>query len=140
LTATVIPLAPGATLGETAVAFLGRRDLDPDTLRSYAQTMTRLRRELGDATPVSGLTAEMVAGAVSAAWPQAAARTWNRHRSAIRSFTAWAASPGRCWVTTDLAALLDRRPEATDRTRAINRREIDALWQRRDIPLREKTL
>ena len=33
-----------------------------------------------------------------------AARTWNRHRSALRSFTAWAASPGRGWVAADLAA------------------------------------
>ena len=42
--------------------------------------MTRLRRELGDATPVSALTADVVAAAVTAAWGQAAARTWNRHR------------------------------------------------------------
>jgi integrase len=140
VTAAVIPLAPGITLGEAAAAFLGRRDLDPDTLRSYAQTMTRLRRELGDATPVSALTAQVVAAAASAAWPSAAARTWNRHRSAIRSFTAWAASPGRGWVTADLAALLERRPETADRTRALPRPEIEALWQRRDVPLREKTL
>jgi integrase len=140
VTAAVIPLAPGATLGEAATAFLGRRDLDPDTLRSYAQTMTRLRRELGDATPVSALTAQVVAAAASAAWLSAAARTWNRHRSAIRSFTAWAASPGRGWVTADLAALLERRPETADRTRALPRPEIEALWRRRDVPLREKTL
>jgi integrase len=138
--AAVIPLAHGATLGEAAVAFLARRDLDPDTLRSYAQTMTRLRRELGDATPVSTLTADAVAEMVSAAWGQAAARTWNRHRSAIRSFSAWAASPGRGWLTADLAALLERRPETRDRTRAISRPAIAALWDRRDVPLREKTL
>jgi len=137
---TVIPLAPGLSLGQAAAAFLARRDLDPGTRRSYAQTMTRLRRDLGDATPVSGLSADTVAPAFSAAWGQAAARTWNGHRSAIRSFSAWAASPGHSWVTTDLAALLERRAETTDRTRALSRPAIEALWERRDIPLREKAL
>jgi integrase len=121
--ATVIPLGGGISLGEAATAFLARRDLDADTLRSYAQTMTVLRRELGEHTPVA-----------------AAARTWNRHRAAIRSFSSWAAGPGRGYLTADLAADLDRRPEPADRTRALSRHQIDALWDRRDIPLREKTL
>jgi integrase len=139
VTAVVIPLAADTTLSEAAAAFLARRDLAPDTLRSYAQTMTRLRRELGDATPASALTAGMVAAAVTAAWEQAA-RTWNRHRSAIRSFSVSAARPGRGWVTADLAALLERRPETRDRTSALSRPAVQALWDRRDVPLREKTL
>ncbi|TDD82519.1 hypothetical protein E1293_16550 [Actinomadura darangshiensis] len=44
-----------------------------------------------------------------AAWDGAAARTWNRHRSALRSFTAWAARRG--WDPGDLAAGIERRPE-----------------------------
>jgi integrase len=38
------------------------------------------------------------------------------------------------------AALLERRPETRDRTRAIARPAVEALWDRRGIPLREKTL
>jgi integrase len=68
------------------------------------------------------------------------ARTWNRHRSAVRSFTAWAAGPGRGWVTADLAALVERRPETRDKTRAIARHEVEELLDRRGVPLREKTL
>ena len=139
VTATVVPLAPGTTLGEAAAAFLVRRDLDGDTLRSYAQTMTGLRRQLGEDTPLAELTAASVAAAAAAAWGQVAARTWNRHRSAIRSFTTWASSPGRGYLTCDLAALVDRRPETTDRTRTLSRPVVEALWERRDIPLREKT-
>ncbi len=41
MTAAVLPLAPGPPLGQVADAFLGRPGLDPDTRRSYAQTMTR---------------------------------------------------------------------------------------------------
>jgi integrase len=138
--AAVIPLASAITVGEAAAAFLARRDLDPDTLRSYNQTMTVLRRELGENTPAATLTAGQVTAAAGAAWGQAAARTWNRHRAAIRSFSVWAAGPGRGYLTGDLAVSLDRRPESADRTRAISRHQINALWDRRDIPLREKTL
>lgn len=138
--AAVVPLGSGASLGEATAAFLTRRDLDGDTLRSYAQTMTVLRRELGEHTPVAALTGEQVAAAASKAWEHVAARTWNRHRAAIRSFSTWAAGPGRGYLTADLAAGLDRRPEPADRTRALSRHQIDALWDRRDIPLREKTL
>jgi hypothetical protein len=35
-------------LGKAVGTFLARRDLNADTVRSYAQTMTQLRRELGD--------------------------------------------------------------------------------------------
>ncbi|MFD0888237.1 tyrosine-type recombinase/integrase, partial [Streptosporangium algeriense] len=66
--------------------------------------------------------------------------TWNRHRAALRSFTAWASGPARGWVRDDLAALIDRRPEVQDRTRAIDRHQIEDLWERRDVPVREKTL
>lgn len=138
MNATVVALAPGPTLGHAAEAFLGRRDLDADTLRSYGQTLRRLRAELGEDTPLSELTAEQVAVAVEQAWAAAAARTVNRHRAALRSFTAWAA--GRGWITTDLAGRIDRRPTTEDRTRTIDRRVIAALWGRRDLGLREKTL
>lgn len=92
--AAVITLSGGPPLGDAADMLLARRDLDPDTLRSYAQTMTRLRRELGDGATVAELTAGQLAAVFAAAWDQAAARTWNRHRSAARSFTAWAARRG----------------------------------------------
>ena len=62
------------------------------------------------------LTAEQTAAVFTAAWDSAAARTWNRHRSTLRSFTAWAATHG--WITADLAALLEYRPPTRDRTRA----------------------
>jgi integrase len=140
VTAAVLPLAAGPTLGQAAAAFLARRGLDPDTVRSYAQTMTRLCREVGDSRPLAELAPEHVADAFAAAWDGAAARTWNRHRAALRSFTAWASGPGRGWVTSDLAALLERRPEIRDRTRALARPAVQALWERRDVPLREKTL
>jgi integrase len=138
-TASVIPITAGPSLGEAAAAFAARRDLDADTRRSYGQTMTRLRRDLGDATLLTAVGPADVAAVFAAAWDGAAARTWNRHRSAVRSFAAWAAGSGRGWVTADLAALLERRPETRDKTRALARHEVGALLDRRDA-LRDKTL
>ncbi|WP_275413062.1 site-specific integrase [Planotetraspora thailandica] len=72
-------------------AFLSRPGLNAETVRSHGQTLTRLRRHLGDDTPLPKVTAAQVAEAFAAAWGEAASATWNRHRAAIRSFFAWAA-------------------------------------------------
>jgi site-specific recombinase XerD len=133
----VVPLAAAVTLGEAADQFLARRDLDADTLR-YGQMLRRLRRELGDTVPLAQLTADQIAAVFTASWDEAAPRTWNRHRSALRSFTTWAA--GRGQVTTDVTALIERRPEKRDRTRAIDRHTVDALLTDPNVPLRDKTL
>ncbi|WP_436757795.1 sigma-70 family RNA polymerase sigma factor [Streptosporangium sp. V21-05] len=82
------------TLAEAATAFLARDDLDAATVRSYRQTMNRLRRDLGDDIPLPDVTAARVAEIFGAAWGDAAPATWNRHRGAVRSFSAWAAAEG----------------------------------------------
>lgn len=125
--------APGPALGPAADGFLGRADLDAATVRSYGQTLRRLRLDLGDGTPLSRLTPEEVARVCSAAWGTAAARTWNRHRSAVRSFGAWAGLEG-------LAAGLERRTEPLPRSCALDPVQLDALWQDPEVPLRERTL
>ncbi|WP_327591096.1 site-specific integrase [Nonomuraea sp. NBC_00507] len=135
--AKVLPLTGGPALADAATTFLNRRDLDADTLRSYRQTLTCLRTELGDGALLTDLTAEQTTAVFTAAWGNAAARTWNRHRSALRSFTTWATAR---WSMTDLTALVERRRENSDGTKVIDRHLIEALWQRRDLPLRDKTL
>ncbi|MFI7135783.1 hypothetical protein ACIBQ1_59770 [Nonomuraea sp. NPDC050153] len=125
--AQILPLTGDPTLAEAATAFLNRRDLDAGTLRSYRRTLTRLRTGLGDGVLLTDLTVEKTAVVFTAAWGNAAPRTWNRHRSAR-------------WSMTDLAALVERRRENTDATKVIDRHLIEALWQRRDLPLREKAL
>src|SRR5262249_26432546 len=51
----------------------------------------------------------------------------------VRSFGAWAS-------LQHLAAGLDRRAETRTRTQAIGASQLDALWRRADLPLRERTL
>src|SRR6266540_585820 len=129
--ATELPASEpaGPTLGAAVRLFLGR---DVATRRSYGQTLHRLGRALGEQLPLDAATPDRIARAFEVAWGQAAARTWNRHRSAVRSFAGWA---GR----SDLATGLDRRPEAGGGTESIAPAGLEALW-RLDLPLRERTL
>ncbi|MCC5580144.1 sigma-70 family RNA polymerase sigma factor [Microtetraspora sp. AC03309] len=124
--------SPGATLGQAARDFLARDDLDAVTIRSYGQTLRRMCLTLGEHMPLASLTAEQVARVFATAWDEAAATTWNRHRSAVRSFGAWA--------SMDLATGLDRRAETRPRAETIGSAQLDALWNRPDLPLRERTL
>ena len=62
----------------------------PGRLRRDPRPPDRARRR---PRPVAALTPEDYA-AVMARWGGAAAATWNRHLSALASFTAWAAAPG----------------------------------------------
>lgn len=130
--------ATAVSLKEAAEAFLARRDLDGDTIRSYAQTIRWLLREFGGDVPLHRMTAERIAVVFTAAWDEAAARTWNRHRAALRSLTIWAVRRG--WDMGDLAACIERRPEPRGRTRVIDRQIIADLLERREVPPRERVL
>ena len=78
------------------------------------------------------MTAERVSRVFAVAWGTAAARTWNRHRAAVRSFSAWAS-------LADLSAELDRRPEIREQRPSIGAPQLDAFWDHPDAALREKT-
>ncbi|MFD0885763.1 hypothetical protein ACFQ08_14525, partial [Streptosporangium algeriense] len=60
MAAQIVPL-PAVTLVQAAGQFLARRDLDADTIRSYGQTLRRLRHDLGDDTALSLLTPDQAA-------------------------------------------------------------------------------
>ncbi|MGW6541063.1 RNA polymerase sigma factor [Streptomyces sp. NPDC055051] len=133
ITPTGAPSLP--TLAQAAHDFLRRDDLDTATLHSYGQTLRRLCLTLGGQLPLTALTADQVSQTFATAWAGAAASTWNRHRSAVRSFSTWAS-------LGDLTAGLERRPDARPRpgSRALTRPQLDALFSRNDLPLREQTL
>jgi integrase len=132
--AAALPVAAtSGTLGQAAAEFLRRDDLDAGTLRSYGQTLRRLRLALGDGVPLAELTAERVAAVCTTAWGSAADRTWNRHRAAVRSFGTWAG-------LADLAAGLARRVESRVRAPSVDAALVDGLLGRGHVALRERTL
>jgi RNA polymerase sigma factor (sigma-70 family) len=85
------PPSTGPLLGAAVDEFVA--GLSAATARAYGQTLLRVRRALGDRLPLSALTAQRVAGVFATTWSAASARSWNRHRAAVRSFASWAGLP-----------------------------------------------
>jgi site-specific recombinase XerD len=130
----VVPLTTtGRLLGEVAAAFLAQPDLAASTRRSYQQTLGRLEHELGTDQPLASLTA-----VVTGAWAGRSPATWNRHVATVRSFFGFCRR--RRWLVDDLTVDLERRPEPADRTKAISLPDLERLWRRDDVGVREKAL
>jgi site-specific recombinase XerD len=135
----VVPLtSSGQTLAAAAAAFLAQPSLARSTRRSYDQTLTRLVTDLGGDRPLSTLTVEAVTVAVTTAWGGRAPATWNRQVATVRSFLGFCRR--RHWLVDDLSLDLERRPEPADRTKAIPLPELERLWRREDVGVREKAL
>ena len=116
---------------------LGRRRAAPTSLRVYRQALEPLASELGPSRPLGSIEAEHLEHAARQAWGELGPATWNRNLAALRSFLRWGRheqlleGPGR---------YLPRRREPADRTRAINHAQLERLWSRESVPLREKAL
>ena len=94
--------------------------------------------ELSGERPLSMLTRDGVTVAVTTAWGGRAPATWNRHVATIRSFLGFC--QGRRWLAEGIAIDLERRPEPADSTKAIPLAELERLWRREDVKVREKAL
>lgn len=132
----VIAIRTGITVRQASDAFLARSTA-PTTRRSYEQTMTRLAAGHGDEF-VSALDGATLDAFTTAAWGSCAPATWNRHVATLRSFTGFARRNG--WLAEDPAAVLERRKEREDRTKAIARSSLERLFRREDVSVREKCL
>jgi integrase len=132
----VAELAP--SLQEAVDAFLAQPDLAPGSRRSYAQTTGRLLRAFGPEQLLGELVPAAVSATVDQAWGRRAPRTWNRHLSALGSFVAFCRRRG--WPVQDLVAGLDRRREKADNTRVLSFLELERLWSRESVGLRERCL
>jgi integrase len=124
--------------GAGPAAFLAQPNLAASTRRSYQQTLGRLEREFGADQSLTTLTTEQMTAAITGTWAGRAPATWNRHVATVRSFFGFCRR--RRWLIEDLTVDLERRPEPADRTKAIPLAELERLWRREDIGVREKAL
>ncbi|WP_308168100.1 tyrosine-type recombinase/integrase [Nonomuraea sp. NEAU-A123] len=107
------------------------------TRAGYAETLARLTVVAGPEYPVAALTPEQYA-AVMDRWTAAAAATWNRHLSALVSFTTWAQRQDL--LATNPARRLERRKPARRGDRAIPAARLDKLFSDPANALRERVL
>jgi site-specific recombinase XerD len=121
----------------TVDAFLDRYRDDPATRATYPETLRRLRETAGDQVPVAALTPETYEQTM-ARWDERAANTWNKHLSALTSFTAYCRRQD--WLTTDPGRRLARRKVTRTRDKAIPRARLDRLFTEDRNSLRERVL
>jgi integrase len=129
-----IPRDKRGTAFERAVGrFVSRADLSEQSRSSYRKTLRVLEAELGGREP----RAPNLEAAIERRWDGASPATWNRTVATVRSFLRYAA---RTRLLPETTISLERRREPADRTRAIPRAELEALFARKAIPLRERAL
>jgi len=127
-----------ATVGLAVEAFLDQADLAVATRRVYGASLAAFADGVGHDRALVDLDAAAVVSWFGDRYTQAAPATWNRELATLRSAVAWWIRQG--WLEADPTATVDRRREHPDRTRALTRRQVDSLWQRTDVALREKAL
>ena len=132
------PSAHVPPVGAAVEAFFVHRDLAPNSRRAYRAALEPLVEAVGADQPLAALTPDAVAGVFIIRWGDAAPATWNTRRAAVRAFVSWCAD--RWPLGADPLAAVGPRRQHTDTTRAVPYRDLDELWRRRSVPLREKTL
>jgi integrase len=127
----------GASGGELTLAidtFLSQPDMAANTRRSYATTLRFIEREVGG----QPLNAPLLAAMVTQRWDESSPATWNLRIASVGSFLTYVREQALLDVPGELR--LRRRREHHDNTRSLPIASLERLWQRREIPIRERTL
>ncbi len=119
-------------------AFFSDKQLSANTRRAYRQALSAMVEDLGLDLSVDQLDPRHVLEVFQKRWGSAQPATWNTRITAVHSFISYCQRNG--WLQHDPMALVDRRRRPRDQTKAIPYQDLETLWSRRDINLREKTL
>jgi len=134
---TAVPQAGVGTSWAKATESFLRRAMAPGTRRVYRLTLEAVGRNLGSPM-LAEVTSASLGAAVCLTYPSASPATWNRVLATLRSFTSYAQRQG--WMSHDVTQGLERRHVVEDHTRAIPREELDRLFTRRNVSLRDRAL
>ena len=119
-------------------AFFSDKQLSANTRRSYSQALSTIVEELGWDLPLDQLDSRKLLDAFQERWGSAEPATWNTRITAVKSFVSYCRR--NRWLDHDPMTLVDRRRQPRDQPKAIPYQDLETLWSRRNINLREKTL
>ena len=119
-------------------AFFSDKQLSSNTRRAYRQALSAVAETLGWELPVDQLDSRRLLEAFQEQWGSAQPATWNTRITALQSFVSYCQR--NKWIDHNPMALVVRRREPRDQTKAIPSQDLETLWSRRDINLREKAL
>ena len=126
------------SVGGAVEAFFAGRDLAAATRSTYRQALGPLVEAVGADRPVTDLHPGRVAAVFEELWADRAPATWNTRRVAVGAFASWCQA--RWPLAGDLLLGVEPRRRRADNTRAIPLEDLEELWRRRTVPLREKLL
>ena len=119
-------------------AFFSDKQLSVNTRRAYRQALSAVVEDLGMDLGVDQLCPRHVLEVFQRRWGSAQPATWNTRITALQSFVSYCQR--NKWIDHDPMSLVVRRREPRDQTKSISYQDLEKLWSRRDINLREKTL
>ena len=125
-------------LGGAVEAFFADRDFAAETRRTYGRALDALVSDLGGDLSLEFLSSEGIRRVFKRRWGEASAATWNTRLTAVASFGLYCRRSG--WIEVDLLAGIERRRLRRARTPVVPFRDLEALFGRRDVGLRERTL
>jgi integrase len=130
------------TVAAAIAAFLTEHQLSPGSLRVYAGALRALQDDLGADTLLAVLDEARMVKQIGdwfhRRYGQTAPATRVLQLAILRSACGFWRQRG--WLATDPMAGLERPKVPLDRTRALTREQVGALWRRDDIALRERAL
>ncbi len=129
-----------ATLATGVAAFLADHPLSASSQRVYTGALRSLLDGLGADTRLAVLdepgASEQLAAWFRGRYAATVPATRVRQLAILRSACAFWRR--RAWLSTDPTAGLERLRVPLDRTRALTREQVAALWRRNDVALRER--
>lgn len=119
-------------------AYFIDRDLAPNSRRTYRPVLDALVADHGPDLPLRSLTAARIRRTLKNRWDASAPSTWNSRITALQSFIGYCDRNG--WIRRNPLREVERKREPRDETKALAYDDIDKLWSRPGVGIREKTL
>ncbi len=126
------------TLGAALEAFFSDKDLAHNSLRTYHQALDAVAADHGSELVLMKLTPAKIRNTLEKRWGVSAPSTWNSRMTALQSFVKYC--DRNDWIKGNPLKGIERKREPRDETKAIAYDDLDKLWSRPDIALREKLL
>ena len=141
MTATVHTLrATGMQLCHAADAYLATLGgaEQAATRRAYGKVLRRVVEHFGPDTDLTAIGAEPFAEWFRSQWEDSAPSTWNASLAAIKGAVSYWQAQG--WTGDDPTRMLTRRRPRPDRSRALDRADVDRLLTDERHSLRDRVL
>ena len=141
MTATVHTLrATGMQLCHAADAYLATLGgaEQAATRRQYGKVLSRVVAHFGPDADLTTITPESFAEWFRGEWQGSAPSTWNSSLAAVKGAVGYWTRQG--WTAADPTGRLERRRQRPDRSRALDRAEVDRLLTDEKHDLRDRVL